>query len=104
MVVDGWPLPAWSAIYVRSSSCVDEYKPKKKIPYRPGAQWPIGARGTKGDWHLPMIANLQYLSSFVKKIISQPKEFFVVSSVFLLPMFENYQDIAILGVRRSHGH
>ena len=43
--------------------------PEKRIPYRPGAQWPIGARGTKGDWRLPMIHNLQYWDVLVKKII-----------------------------------
>lgn len=43
--------------------------PKKKSPYQPGAQRPIGARGTKGDWRLPMIYNLQYWDVLVKKII-----------------------------------
>ena len=44
-------------------------RPQKKIPYRPGAQWPIGARGTKGDWRLPISHNLQYWDVLVKKII-----------------------------------
>jgi len=43
--------------------------PKRKNPYRPGAQRPIGARGTKGDWRLPIGHNLQYWDVLVKKII-----------------------------------
>lgn len=42
---------------------------QKKNPYRPGAQRPIGARGTKGDWRLPITHNLQYWDVLVKKII-----------------------------------
>ncbi len=44
-------------------------EPQKKNPYRPGAQRPIGARGTKGDWRLPIRHNLQYWDVLVKKII-----------------------------------
>ena len=52
-----------------SSTQIIYRAPKKKSPYRPGAQRPIGARGTKGDWRLPMIYNLQYWDVLVKKII-----------------------------------
>lgn len=48
---------------------------QKKIPYRPGARWPIGARGTKGDWRLPMIHKIQYWDVLVKKIIEYPLDF-----------------------------